>query len=121
MAEVTTALAGLTEQHMIRLSVTGRDVLVGLIAGQVVAYEDGCGHRGTSLAEGLIRDCIVTCPAHLWRYDLRTGHRHDSPGGSLPRFNVQIDGDLVRIDMPDLPPEKSLREILLDHAKEGHA
>ncbi len=68
---------------------------------------------------GLVRDCILTCPAHLWRYDLRTGARHDTRGEPLPRYDVRLDGTDVVVELPDLPPAQSLREILLAHAREG--
>ena len=93
-------------------------ILVALVDGEVVAYEDACGHRGNSLVEGVVRDCIVTCPAHLWRYDLRTGERHDSPGSRLMSFPVEIIGDDILVDVPPPAPKLSIREALLAAARE---
>jgi nitrite reductase/ring-hydroxylating ferredoxin subunit len=94
-------------------------VLIAWVDGQVVAYEDACGHRGNSLAEGVVRDCIVTCPAHLWRYDLRTGERHDSPGAPLVSYSLEILGDDIVVDVPPPAPKLSIREALLAAAREG--
>jgi nitrite reductase/ring-hydroxylating ferredoxin subunit len=101
----------------VRVEVDTRAVLVVLVDGEVTAYEDGCRHRGTSLVDGPVRDCVVTCPGHFWRYDLRTGARADASGEPLPRFPVRLDGPLVLVDLPDLPPVVSVRESLLAAAR----
>ena len=121
MTEVSVSLDELIERGRLTTSSEGTAVLVALVEGDVVAYEDACGHRGNSLLEGVIRDCIVTCPAHLWRYDLRTGERYDSPGSRLARFPVAIIGDDVVIDVPSPAPKLSIREALLAAAREERA
>ena len=93
-------------------------VLVAWVDGQVVAYEDACGHRGNSLVDGVIRDCVVTCPAHLWRYDLRTGERYDSPGAPLVSYSLEILGDDIVVEVPPPAPKLSIREALLAAARE---
>ena len=101
----------------VRLDADSRAVLVVLVDGAVAAYEDGCRHRGTSLADGQVRGCVVTCPGHFWRYDLRTGERADAVGEPLPRYAVRLDDTLVHVDLPDLPPAMSVREMLLAAAR----
>ncbi len=118
MTEVSVSLDDVMRNGRITTSREGTAVLVALIDGEIVAYEDACGHRGNSLAQGVLRDCIVTCPAHLWRYDLRTGERHDSPGSRLVKFNVEIIGDEIVIDVPAPAPKLSIREALLAAARE---
>jgi nitrite reductase/ring-hydroxylating ferredoxin subunit len=107
----------LREDVPVRLEVDGRPVLVVLVAGAVAAYEDRCRHRDTSLVDGLVRDCVVTCPGHFWRYDLRTGERVDASGEPLSRYAVRDDGSTVHVDLPDLPPVRSMRETLLAAAR----
>lgn len=49
---------------------------VGIVlepGGRFRAMEVGCKHENANLLEGAIRDGVVTCPWHGWRYDLRTG------------------------------------------------
>ena len=87
------------------------------VDNEVAAYEDGCRHRGTSLVDGWLRDGVVTCPGHFWRYDLSTGERADAAGEPLPRFVVRHEGALVHVDLPDLPPVLSMRESLLAAAR----
>ena len=37
-----------------------------------------------------MRDCVVTCPGHFWRYDLRTGARADTVGEPLNHFGDDV-------------------------------
>lgn len=103
----------------LRLEAEGCAVLVALVDGEVHAVEDACRHRGTALSGGLLRDGIVTCPAHLWQYDVRTGRRHDTVGESLPTYPVELVGGTVEVTVPDAVAAPTLREILLAHAREA--
>ncbi len=48
------------------------------IADELVCVEAFCPHMHGPLFAGTVADGAVTCPWHLWRYDLRTGARIDS-------------------------------------------
>jgi nitrite reductase/ring-hydroxylating ferredoxin subunit len=95
----------------------GPAALVALVDGAPHAVSDTCPHRGTSLSGGLLRDGVVTCPAHLWQYDVRTGARHDTRGEGLACYPARLDGDDVVVELPDPTPQPSLREILLAQAR----
>lgn len=60
------------------------------------AIENACPHAGVALSEGSVERCIVTCPAHGFQYDLRTGYAADGADGfPIPRFAiVERDGGL---------------------------
>lgn len=61
-----------------------------------LAIENACPHAGVPLSTGEVDDCIVTCPAHGFQYDLRTGHAADyADGFPIPRFAViESEGEL---------------------------
>ncbi len=42
--------------------------------GRVDAFEDACPHEGHPLSMGLVRDGVLTCPWHNWKFELDTGH-----------------------------------------------
>jgi nitrite reductase/ring-hydroxylating ferredoxin subunit len=53
-----------------------RGLLVALVRlddGSIVAFENVCPHKAGPLGEGRIRDGIVACPWHGFRFDVRTG------------------------------------------------
>ncbi|MCW3013671.1 MAG: putative rieske iron-sulfur family protein [Solirubrobacterales bacterium] len=54
-------------------SVEGRPVCVVRVEGGVYAFDDVCPHRGTPLSEGRVHGTTITCRAHTWEFDVRTG------------------------------------------------
>ena len=98
--------------------VNGRTVLVGIVDGVPYAMDDTCPHNGASLSTGTLQAGCVTCPWHLWRFDLRTGERSGSPHIRVATYPVTVlpDGTL-EIDAPPPSPARSMREVLLAHAR----
>ncbi|MDH5417969.1 MAG: Rieske 2Fe-2S domain-containing protein, partial [Nitrosopumilus sp.] len=58
---------------MIKVSVDGRDILVANINGEYCATDDSCTHSGSSLSEGKLDGCIITCGWHAAEFDCKTG------------------------------------------------
>ncbi len=56
------------------IDVEGRKVLLYRTDGQVYAIDDLCSHAGALLSRGSVVDCVVTCPLHESRFDVRDGH-----------------------------------------------
>jgi nitrite reductase/ring-hydroxylating ferredoxin subunit len=52
----------------------GRKVMLHRSGEQVYAIDDLCSHAGALLSRGEVVDCVVTCPLHESRFDLRDGH-----------------------------------------------
>lgn len=103
--------------------VDGRPIAVWRVDGALRAYSGACLHRGGPLAEGHVRDGIVTCPLHWWRYDLRTGALRGAPGARLAAYPVGEVGGRIVVEVPaaeDRPAEAtSIRLWLLRRAREG--
>jgi nitrite reductase (NADH) small subunit len=94
--------------------------LVAMVDGAPFAIEDRCPHRSGVLSEGLLRDGVVTCPEHWWRFDVRTGARTDHPEQSLTRYPARVVGGWIEVAFPTTPPPLlSIREVLLAHARAG--
>ena len=64
----------LPEREPKGVDVEGRKVLLYRTDGQVYAIDDLCSHAGALLSRGTVVDCVVTCPLHESRFDLRDGH-----------------------------------------------
>jgi 3-phenylpropionate/trans-cinnamate dioxygenase ferredoxin subunit len=76
--------------------IDGRSIVLFNIAGTIHAIDDSCPHNGASVASGQLEGCMLRCPAHGLRFDLRTGCMPGAGGLSLTTFPVQaIDGKLV--------------------------
>ena len=44
------------------------------VKGAVHVLEDACPHEGHPLSMGLVRDGVLTCPWHNWKFAIETGH-----------------------------------------------
>ena len=55
------------------VSVNGRRVLLVRLEDGLFAYEDRCAHLGVPLSEGTLAEGVLTCRAHHYQYDARTG------------------------------------------------
>ena len=84
--------------------VEGRRVLLVKLDGEVCAYEDRCAHLGVALSEGDLRDGVLTCSAHHYQYDARTGTGINPKTVRLRRFRVTVEGGEVLVDTSEEGP-----------------
>ena len=81
--------------------------------GQFYATQDVCTHEHAYLSDGVVVDCVVECPFHQGRFDVRTGAALGAPvvvplktspvkiaGG---RIYVRLTKDQARFDAANLP------------------
>lgn len=74
----------------------GTEVLLVRIDGTYHAYDGSCPHQGTSLADGRIEGGVLTCSAHEWEFDLRTGLGVNPATACLRRYDVLVaDGKVL--------------------------
>lgn len=110
----------LVEGVATRIMVDGQAVLLALIDGVPRAVTDVCPHNGASLADGVLRGACVTCPAHLWRFSLIDGTRQGRPDVRILVFPCRVANDgWIEVDLPEAQRTTTLREALLDHARQG--
>ncbi len=66
-------------------------------SGEWYAIDDLCPHMGASLAEGYVEGNSVTCPWHAWRFCVADGTWEDNPRVKVDSFEVQVDGDDLKV------------------------
>jgi toluene monooxygenase system ferredoxin subunit len=82
--------------EMTAREVAGRAVLLVRLGADVFAYEDRCAHLGVPLSEGCLADGLLTCSAHHWQYDVRTGAGVNPASARLRALGVKLeDGDVL--------------------------
>jgi len=94
-----------------------RICVVGHPGGGFVALLDRCPHRDVELSRGLVKDGMLTCPGHFWRFDLTTGERSDLPEMRATVYPTRVIDGWVEVSLPPPPPRRSMREWLLDQAR----
>ena len=109
-------LAQLSDRAAVRAQCRGEAVCLSLADGEPVAVADVCAHRGAALSGGIVRDSILTCPGHFWRYDLRTGQCLHQPE-RVTSYPCRVTSGWVDVLVPDPEPVLSMREMLLAEAR----
>lgn len=92
--------------EMAAATVGGRRLLLVHLDDGVRAYDDRCAHQQVALSQGALDGCRLTCAAHGWQYDLRSGCGLNPETARLIRYPVRIDGEaiLVDVDRPERAP-----------------
>lgn len=95
-------LDDLWEGEMDVFEVGNNDVLIVHMPGGVIrAYDPVCPHQDHPLIEGELKDCILTCSAHLWQFDVVSGEGVNPTGVKLKSYPVKTEGDAVYVAIPD--------------------
>jgi nitrite reductase/ring-hydroxylating ferredoxin subunit len=110
-------LADLPDRTAVRAVRNDHGLCLSLADGAPVAVADVCAHRNTALSGGLVRDGILTCPGHFWRYDLRTGQCINRPD-RVASYQCRVADGWVDVLVPDPAPVVGIRAMLL--AAAGH-
>jgi nitrite reductase/ring-hydroxylating ferredoxin subunit len=86
---------------MIKVSIDGRDILVANIDGGYFATDDSCTHSGSSLSEGKLDGCTITCGWHAAEFDCKTGKFLKFPMKlrNLTSYKVTVESDSVFVEM----------------------
>jgi len=67
--------------------------------GEIHAMDGSCCCTGGPLGHGAIRDGLLICPWHGWRFDIRTGICAYDEDICQTKFPVKIEGDDILIDV----------------------
>jgi toluene monooxygenase system ferredoxin subunit len=71
-------------------------VLVVRLEDRVCAYVDRCAHLGVPMSEGTLEGNVLTCRAHHYQYDARTGQGLNPRGVALSPVACRVvDGSVV--------------------------
>jgi nitrite reductase/ring-hydroxylating ferredoxin subunit len=88
------------EGSILAVDVKGTHIILSRIGGEVFAVSGTCTHEEADLGMGIVLEGRVICPLHLSQFDLKDGSVLNPPAEtSLRRFNVQIDGDVILIEV----------------------
>jgi nitrite reductase (NADH) small subunit len=83
--------------------VAGRLVAVFFDGDAYSALDDLCPHMGAALSSGPLRDGVVTCPWHAWRFRLSDGAWCDDPRLRAEVFAVRVVDGAIEVAVPPRP------------------
>ncbi|MHB8574510.1 MAG: Rieske (2Fe-2S) protein [Dehalococcoidia bacterium] len=93
----------LSDGSMHRLDLTGTQVLLCRIAGEVYAFRNLCPGSVLPLNLGVLDGSVIVCPWHQCRFDGRSGRRLDTKGRPLDVFPVSIVNGEIRLALGVAP------------------
>jgi nitrite reductase/ring-hydroxylating ferredoxin subunit len=79
--------------------ILARTVAVIRVDGVFYGLEADCKHMRASIANGKIVGHTITCPAHGWQYDIRTGACLNEPWAQLKTFPVVVEDGRIYIEV----------------------
>jgi nitrite reductase (NADH) small subunit len=83
------------------VEVGGRAIALFNVNGEYFALDNICPHRGGPIGEGYV-DChngTVQCPWHGWTFSLASGVSPVNAIAKVEKFDVQVEGDEIRISL----------------------
>lgn len=93
----------LKESQMKLLRVNGKRLVLARTAAGYTVFDDGCTHRGGSLAGGVLIDGTVQCLWHGSQFDTATGKVHCGPAKkAITTYDVREgkNGEIVLVSTP---------------------
>ena len=79
--------------------VGGQAVAIANVAGNFFAINSICAHEGGPLGEGELDGTTVTCPWHLWQYDVTTGKVAQNSAIGVDSYPVEVRGEDIFVDV----------------------
>jgi 3-phenylpropionate/trans-cinnamate dioxygenase ferredoxin subunit len=89
------------EGRMKAVRVKGRPILLVRKGGQVFALSNRCPHMDYSLEKGILRDYMLMCPSHGWKFDIRNGQYEGNKDIALVTYPCKVQDGKVYIKLVD--------------------
>ncbi|MBS1813915.1 MAG: Rieske (2Fe-2S) protein [Acidobacteria bacterium] len=77
------------------------EICVARCDGGLFAFDNKCPHQSAPLNCGELDGCMVVCPYHAWRFDVRSGEPEMAGDPPLVKYEVRQLEDEVFIQLPN--------------------
>ena len=79
------------------VSVNGLDIALYNVGGKIYATDNTCVHQGGPLGEGVLEGEIISCPWHMWEYNVCTGEKVGTSSIKLTTYPVEVEGTDIKV------------------------
>ena len=79
--------------------VNGVDIALYNVGGKIYATSNTCVHQGGPLGDGVLDGEVISCPWHMWEYNVCTGEKVGNSAIKLPTYPVEIEGTDVKVSV----------------------
>jgi 3-phenylpropionate/trans-cinnamate dioxygenase ferredoxin subunit len=84
-------------------SVHGKDIVVANVDGIIYAMDRYCPHAGGDLSKGVLEGCVITCPRHGSKFDLKKRNTMAGPKVAFMKLKTSTSNYYeVKVDDPNL-------------------
>ena len=90
-------LSELAPGNCMRVEVNDKAIALFNVDGEVYALDNTCLHRGGPLGGGTLEGEVVTCPWHMWQYNVRNGEKVNNPSIRVATYAVQVEGSDIKV------------------------
>lgn len=83
------------DNNIFVVEIDEKKICISKLEKQYYAYTDVCPHAGVSLSDGgvLVKECIIVCPLHSYKFDIKTGRNITDEGYKLKTYPVRMNND----------------------------
>lgn len=74
-------------------------IVIHVEGGGFRAFESKCPHQDQSLGDATLEGNVLTCPAHLWQFDVTTGKGVNPATCKLHGYPCKVVEDEVLVDV----------------------
>jgi nitrite reductase/ring-hydroxylating ferredoxin subunit len=79
------------------VSVQGIDIALYNVGGKIYATDNTCLHQGGPLGEGILAGEVISCPWHMWEYNVCTGELVGNNSVKLATYPVEVEGIDIKV------------------------
>ena len=79
------------------VTVNGVDIALYNVGGKIYATDNTCVHQGGPLGDGILEGEVVSCPWHMWEYNVCTGHKVGNDSIKLTTYPVEVEGTDIKV------------------------
>ena len=89
----------LTDAAGLTVEISGCEYALFRINGGVYAIDSACPHEGAPLAQGELKDGVVTCPWHGWTFNACSGCSINPAGNGVKSYPVKIEEGSIYVNV----------------------
>ena len=87
------------ENQMKPIRLKGKPILLVRKSNQIFGVSNRCPHEGCSFEGGILRDFLIMCPCHGWKFDIRDGKYEENEATTLETYRCIIQNGKVHVEI----------------------
>ena len=91
------SLSELAKGACMTVEANGKAIALFNVDGAIYALDNTCLHQGGPLGEGVLEGETVSCPWHMWEYNVRTGEKVGGSSLKVATYPVQVEGTDIKV------------------------